>query len=184
MTRATLGVRPESGSVEGRILARMRRLATPKWLLCHVVMIALVITFLRLGWWQLTRAEGGNGLSFGYTLEWPAFAAFVIIVWAREIRVALTGTRGGARVNGPTTARSSNQVDGPDAGSAPVNDVLADARAARAARTDQAAVGSADYNEYLAFLAEHPDARPSDYRTFSSNRGPMDTREEGVSAHE
>ena len=67
----------------------MKRLATPAWLLRHVVMVALVVTFLRLGWWQLSRAEGGNGLSIGYTLEWPAFAAFVVIVWLREIRLTL-----------------------------------------------------------------------------------------------
>jgi hypothetical protein len=135
----------------------MRRLVTPKWLLCHVGMVALVVAFLRLGWWQLSRAEGGNGLSIGYTLEWPAFAAFVIVVWLREIRTVLAAER----------AAASEPSERPEQPTVPVNDVLASARAARAARTRQAdhdRAGSAEYNDYLAFLAANPDARRSDYR--------------------
>jgi cytochrome oxidase assembly protein ShyY1 len=92
---------------------------TPKWLLCHLLVVVLVVAFLRLGWWQLSRAEGGNGLSIGYTLEWPAFAAFVIVVWIREMRNSRT---------------ESEQPDRAPA-AVPGNDVVANARAERAART-------------------------------------------------
>ena len=41
---------------------------------------------LWLGWWQYHRALGGNGLSWAYTFEWPLFAGFAVVFWARTIR--------------------------------------------------------------------------------------------------
>jgi len=112
----------------------MKRLATPGWLLCHLVMVALVVLFLRLGWWQLTRAEGGNGLSIGYTLEWPVFAAFVVVVWFREVRGVLRGVRGTSTgepgAADPAAGPATAAPDRPG-----TTDVLAQARAERAART-------------------------------------------------
>lgn len=54
-------------------------------------MVGLVVAFLWLGWWQIGRARAGNLLSLGYAIEWPVFAAFVIFVWIREIRLELRG---------------------------------------------------------------------------------------------
>ena len=56
----------------------MRRFLTPSWLLRHAAMVGLVAAFLALGWWQVGRARGGNMLSYGYAIEWPVFALFVI----------------------------------------------------------------------------------------------------------
>ncbi|MFI5840241.1 hypothetical protein ACIA8K_11105 [Catenuloplanes sp. NPDC051500] len=68
----------------------MKRLLTPRWIAVHLGTVLLVIAFLALGWWQLSRAEaGGNPSSWGYMLEWPVFAAFVIFLWAREARAVL-----------------------------------------------------------------------------------------------
>ena len=67
----------------------MRRLWTPWWIVVHVSVLALVVGFLALGWWQVGRAAQGNLLSFGYAIEWPVFAAFVIFVWIVEMRKAL-----------------------------------------------------------------------------------------------
>jgi hypothetical protein len=137
----------------------MKRLATPGWLLCHVVMVALVVTFLRLGWWQLSRAEGGNGLSIGYTLEWPLFSAFVVVIWLREVRSTL---RAGRPVEAPVERAPDVGVP---AGVSRFDPAEARAaRDARSARTDAAGDPKSDYNQYLAWLAEHPNARPSDYR--------------------
>ncbi len=65
----------------------MRRLLlTPRWLVRHVIAVALIVIFLRLGWWQWTRAESGNVLSYGYTFEWPLFALFVAFMWWKMLR--------------------------------------------------------------------------------------------------
>ena len=32
-------------------------------------------------WWQITRAQDGNGLSYLYTFEWPVFAIVGIYFW-------------------------------------------------------------------------------------------------------
>jgi hypothetical protein len=32
-------------------------------------------------WWQITRAEDGNGLSYLYTFEWPVFALLGVYFW-------------------------------------------------------------------------------------------------------
>ncbi|MGW5673158.1 hypothetical protein ACWEVO_35450, partial [Micromonospora sp. NPDC003776] len=69
----------------------MKRLWTPAWIVRHVAMVVLVVGFLGLGWWQVTRAAGGNTLSFGYAIEWPVFAGFVVFVWWREVRHTLRG---------------------------------------------------------------------------------------------
>ncbi len=138
----------------------MKRLATPGWLLCHVAMVALVVTFLRLGWWQLSRAEGGNGLSIGYTLEWPLFSGFVVLVWLREVRTTVRAGR-------PDVAPAAAEPGEPDVPAGVSRFDPAQARAARAAvsaSTDAAGDPTSEYNQYLTWLAEHPHARPSDYR--------------------
>jgi hypothetical protein len=126
----------------------VRRFLAPRWLARHAAMIVLVVAFLALGWWQVGRARGGNLLSYGYAVEWPVFALFVIFVWSREIR---------AELHGGYVAP-------------PVSDVPDDLRIEVPAR--KAAVSAPDsetsaYNEYLAWLAAHPEARPRDYRTGS-----------------
>jgi hypothetical protein len=124
----------------------VRRFLTPGWLLRHVVLVVLVAGFLWLGWWQLGRARGGNPLSFGYAVEWPVFALFVIFLWYREVRAELHG-----------------RYDEPP----PPPDVPEDLRISvpvrRAAPLEDDGEVSA-YNEYLAWLAEHPEAKPADYR--------------------
>jgi len=49
-------------------------------------MIVLVVAMLALGDWQLRRAEAGNALSWAYTFEWPIFAGFAVVFWAKTIR--------------------------------------------------------------------------------------------------
>jgi hypothetical protein len=123
----------------------MRRLSTPRWLLVHAGVVILVIAFLALGYWQLGRAANGNLLSFGYAVEWPAFAAFVIYVWVKEMRKAL---RSDAVASTDTIARP--------------------AAPPRRARTGAAYDDSGDeelaaYNRYLAWLNAHPHASASEY---------------------
>jgi hypothetical protein len=140
-------------------------------LLRHAIVVVLVVAFLGLGWWQLGRAEQGNALSFGYTIEWPFFATFVIFVWVREMRIALRGgvpptprraTRGGTDLAPADNAAAAGRTTG----SSGVTPFDVDAALARRVDEQRAGVGvddSSEYNQYLAWLAAHPDARPRDY---------------------
>jgi hypothetical protein len=63
-----------------------RFLITPKWLGWHLLMVVSFWGMLWLGDWQLHRALGGNGLSWAYTFEWPLFAGFAVVFWAKTVR--------------------------------------------------------------------------------------------------
>lgn len=63
-----------------------RFLVTPRWLGWHLAMVVSVAGMLALGYWQLRRAEEGNALSWAYTFEWPIFAVFAVVFWAKTIR--------------------------------------------------------------------------------------------------
>jgi hypothetical protein len=66
--------------------SRWRFLITPKWLGWHAFAVVAVLGMLWLGDWQFHRAEGGNALSWAYTFEWPIFAIFGLVFWAKTIR--------------------------------------------------------------------------------------------------
>jgi DNA-binding transcriptional regulator of glucitol operon len=97
---------------------------------------------LGLAWWQWNRAAHGNLLSYGYAVEWPAFAAFTIYVWIKEMRRAQ-----------PTGAE-------PEPAAQPVR---------RRPRTGPAYDDSDDaelaaYNRYLAWRNENPYAPRNEYQ--------------------
>ena len=56
---------------------------TPRAIRLHATLIVLVVSFALLARWQLSRALGGNGLSWAYTFEWPLFAIYAFFVWWR-----------------------------------------------------------------------------------------------------
>ena len=61
-------------------------LIRPRWLGWHVLMVVSFWGMLWLGDWQFHRALAGNGLSWAYTFEWPLFAVFAVVFWAKTIR--------------------------------------------------------------------------------------------------
>jgi hypothetical protein len=141
------------GTLEG-----MKRLWTPAWIARHVAMVVLVVGFLGLGWWQVTRAASGNTLSFGYAIEWPVFAGFVVFVWWREVRHTLRGTR----TERPTPAPSATAGSELAAATAGVR------RPVRVSRVPVPGDGVqdgdlAEYNRYLSWLNANPGAKPGDY---------------------
>src|SRR2546430_8378333 len=125
----------------------MRRFLTPAWLLRHAIAVVLVAGCLALGWWQIGRARGGNALSYGYAIEWPVFALFVIFVWSREVRAERRG--GYADPPAPPTIPEDLRIEVPPRPAAVPPDEDREANA---------------YNEYLAWLAANPEARPRDYQ--------------------
>jgi hypothetical protein len=69
-------------------------LLTPRWLAWHLFVVVAFWGMLWLGDWQLHRALGGNGLSWAYTFEWPLFAGFGVVFWARTVRDEFRARRG------------------------------------------------------------------------------------------
>jgi hypothetical protein len=63
-----------------------RFLVEPRWLGWHAFTVLAIWGMLWLGDWQFHRAIEGNGLSWAYTFEWPLFAGFGLVFWARTIR--------------------------------------------------------------------------------------------------
>lgn len=139
-------------SIPGQaILADVRRLLTPGWLAGHALALLAVVTCLALGWWQAGRAAEGNTLSWAYTFEWPIFAIFVVVIWVREIRLTLRKGRA------ESPAPAVDPVDRPR----PV--ITRRVNQPTAAVDDSGDPQLAEYNRYLAWLNENPEARPSDY---------------------
>ena len=93
--------------------SRWRFLVSPKWLGWHALVVASVLGMLWLGNWQLHRAEAGNALSWAYTFEWPLFAIFAVVFWAKTIR---------DEVHPPAEARPRDAVPLPGGMPAPRGD--------------------------------------------------------------
>lgn len=93
----------------------MRRFFTPGWLGLHLIAIVLIGVFLLAGWWQLTRAQGGNLQSWAYVIEWPMFAVFVVAMWIRMVRDELRGdTEDGPGSVVPARAAPAGVIDDAD----------------------------------------------------------------------
>jgi len=114
----------------------------------HAAVLVLVVGFLALGWWQVTRARQGNALSFGYAVEWPVFAAFVVWVWVVEMRKA----RGPRPVQEEQAVRW--EVPAPTRPRRPRNEAAYD-------DTDDPTLHA--YNHYLAWMNANPHRSPADY---------------------
>ena len=121
-----------------------RFLIKPRWLGWHVLMVVSFWGMLWLGDWQLHRALGGNGLSWAYTFEWPLFAGFAVVFWAKTIKDEFRLKRG------ETTESAESQAIRDDLPIS-VRPVQVSAGAAGAAGDDEDPELSA-YNAYLARL--------------------------------
>ena len=115
---------------------------SPRALRLHAVILIVVPGFMALCLWQLSRALGGNTLSWAYVFEWPLFAGYAIYMWWRLVHEAPEGT--------PPPASAGNAAGGPDDSAAP--------DPAGAPRQQEEDAELAAYNEYLAQLAERDKA--------------------------
>jgi DNA-binding transcriptional regulator of glucitol operon len=144
--------RPGKGAAGRANLVCVRRFLTPRWLVRHAAMVLLVVAFLVLGWWQIGRARGGNALSFGYAIEWPAFAIFVIFVWYREIRNERGARPEPVAIVEPVLVRARD--------TAPVAAGVVEPAGQQVDSDPELD----EYNRLLTWLAENPGSRPADYR--------------------
>ncbi len=58
---------------------------SPRALSLHVTAVIVVGGCVALCWWQVTRALGGNDLSWAYVFEWPFFGGYAVFMWWRLV---------------------------------------------------------------------------------------------------
>jgi DNA-binding transcriptional regulator of glucitol operon len=141
----------------------VRPLLTPRWLAGHALAALLVLASAGLTWWQVSRALGGNFLSYGYAFFWPAFAAFVVMIWVREMRLSL----------GREPVRTADPEQPTEGFGRPVHVTRPVTSATEQVPADDDPE-LAEYNRLLAWLAANPGARPADY---PASRPPADRRQ-------
>lgn len=84
-------------------------------LLVALLVAAVVVTCLRLGWWQWQRfGLTGSAQNLGYTLQWPVFAAFAIFMWWRLSQLEARRREERAEAATPTEQENGPSPD-PDA---------------------------------------------------------------------
>ena len=118
-----------------------RFLVRPRWLGWHLLMVVSFFGMLWLGDWQFHRALAGNGLSWAYTFEWPLFAGFAVVFWAKTIRDEFRIRRGGEATEGAGAVSAAQSLPA-GLGTAQVQQPADDADDAELAK----------YNAYLARL--------------------------------
>ncbi|HMH92727.1 MAG TPA: hypothetical protein VK586_16780 [Streptosporangiaceae bacterium] len=126
--------------------SRWRFVLTPRWLAWHAFTVAAVTGMLWLGGWQFHRAIDGNALSWAYTFEWPVFAVFGVVFWAKTIldEGKPAGAKGKAGLGGAARDRADAGLDLPGAGGP-----TAAAAAAGGADAEEADPDLDQYNAYL-----------------------------------
>jgi hypothetical protein len=118
-------------------------------LVAHAVLLVWVPGCAVACWWQVGIARAGDDLGWVYSVMWPCFAVFAVVLWWNIIHddPDTVGARGLRRLQKETAGPTSEQQVRPD-------DAITRAEA------DDAEL--ADYNAYLAGLARQP--QPKSWR--------------------
>jgi hypothetical protein len=130
---------------------------SPRALRLHAVILIVVPAFLALCVWQITRALGGNSLSWAYVFEWPIFAGYAVYMWWRFLHEPADDTSAGASTDAEATTEATTSTPAPGADDAGNDHETETSRAqgqAPAQGEDREDAELAAYNEYLAQLAE------------------------------
>jgi DNA-binding transcriptional regulator of glucitol operon len=131
----------------------VRKLFTFKWVLLHVLFLVAFGVCVRLGWWQWDRAKSHSGTmqNFGYALQWPLFAGFVVLLWWRAVHDVLHPK--------PADEETVEQPTTQLAGSVAPAAAAASATTVPALPTDDEDPEVAAYNRYLASLYARDEER-------------------------
>jgi DNA-binding transcriptional regulator of glucitol operon len=63
------------------------RLLTVRWVLLHLLVLALFVATFFLGNWQLGKAEGGGGaVNWSYALQWPLYGFMGLGFYLRMLK--------------------------------------------------------------------------------------------------
>jgi hypothetical protein len=139
---------------------RWKVLVTPRWLGWHLFAVVAFVGMLWLGDWQFRRAMAGNTLSWAYTFEWPIFAVFGAVFWAKTVRDELHPAKpaDAAQITLPVgagTPAAARDVAQLATGTSPVGHDAADHDVAdHDAAEETGDVELAEYNAYLAMLSK------------------------------
>ena len=91
------------------ILDVRKRWLSRRAIFLHLGFLLFVPVCVAATWWQITRAEDGNGLSFLYSFEWPAFAIIGVYFWWMFLHTDYeTVGRKGLRQNAAPSPPSEN----------------------------------------------------------------------------
>lgn len=90
------------------MLRRLSFALRPGWVLFHLLVVALVVTMILLGRWQLHVSEHKHFSiqNFGYAIQWWLFSAFAVFLWWRVLRDAAR-----RRVAAGTTTSGSHDAE-------------------------------------------------------------------------
>jgi hypothetical protein len=135
---------PAAGAPAGLV---WRFLLQPRWLGWHLLMVVSFFGMFWLGDWQLHRALSGNGLSWAYTFEWPLFAVFAVVFWAKTIRDEFRIRRGEIPDPRAVTAEEAESLP------AGVGSVVQAAGAVQSAGTAPGEDEDSELSAYNAYLA-------------------------------
>jgi hypothetical protein len=72
-----------------------RTIPRRRHVLTHLTAAVVVPGCIVLCWWQVTRALGGNTLSWAYVFEWPVFAGYGVFMWWKLIHALPPEARSG-----------------------------------------------------------------------------------------
>jgi len=115
----------------------------------HLTAAVVVAGCLALCWWQVTRALGGNSLSWAYVFEWPIFAGYAVFMWWKLIHDRPPARSGGQDPGAAADDGAREPRGGGDACGAGESGARPPVRSAKDVAEDEA---MASYNRYLAAL--------------------------------
>ena len=126
---------------------KRRRWTSRRAILLHVAVLVWTPGCALACWWQVTVALSGDSLGWLYSIEWPAFGLFGLIVWWSLIH--------------DVPGRNAPAVSSRDGDGAPssAGEVRLAGMTRRAESEDDAL---SRYNDYLEALGEH--GRPKTWR--------------------